>query len=203
MPKRTCELDGCDRKYVARGVCQNHYNMAIKAGMSTGSPGHVIRSGSVEPGATVADCAECGPSAPIAWIFHGTKPICVVAQQLQRENQKQWRENRPPEAKAKQLEYHREYGRKNSRRYRFGLTEADVIDRLEAVGYACELCAKPVNLRTVRFDHDHDCCPTGQQKTCGQCIRGLLCNQCNTGLGLFCDDADSLIRAANYLRRST
>jgi hypothetical protein len=52
-------------------------------------------------------------------------------------------------------------------------------------------------------DHDHHCCP-GQPKqrakTCGKCIRGLLCFRCNTALGyieLYRDRADVyLARAA-------
>lgn len=33
-------------------------------------------------------------------------------------------------------------------------------------------------------DHDHACCPTSE-KSCGRCIRGLLCNQCNWRLGRY------------------
>lgn len=33
------------------------------------------------------------------------------------------------------------------------------------------------------IDHDHSCCPG--PLTCGKCIRGILCRQCNAGLGRF------------------
>ena len=55
----------------------------------------------------------------------------------------------------------------------------------------CAICGrKSENLLTV--DHDHT---TG-------IIRGLLCKACNTGLGYFHDDPDSLRKAASYLEKT-
>lgn len=47
------------------------------------------------------------------------------------------------------------------------------------------------------FDHDHSCC--SKPKTCGKCIRGLLCHPCNRGLGQFRDNLDILTKAIEYL----
>jgi hypothetical protein len=49
----------------------------------------------------------------------------------------------------------------------------------------------------LAVDHDHNCCPS--KKTCGKCIRGLLCMDCNRGLGYFRDDTARLDRAISYL----
>lgn len=47
-------------------------------------------------------------------------------------------------------------------------------------------------------DHNHKCCPN-PNKTCGLCIRGLLCYSCNYGLGQFKDSVSNLLNAASYL----
>ncbi len=55
---------------------------------------------------------------------------------------------------------------------------------------ACQLCSAELTLGNAGWnhgkyaiDHDHQCCPTGH--SCGTCIRGLLCPQCNMRLGHF------------------
>lgn len=50
-------------------------------------------------------------------------------------------------------------------------------------------------------DHDHACCPA-KGKTCGKCIRGLLCSTCNSGLGLFKDSEEVLQNAISYLAKN-
>jgi hypothetical protein len=47
------------------------------------------------------------------------------------------------------------------------------------------------------IDHDHQCCP--RQQSCGRCVRGLLCGNCNKGLGNFQDDPELLAAARDYL----
>lgn len=47
------------------------------------------------------------------------------------------------------------------------------------------------------IDHDHACCPG--KKSCGKCIRGILCAQCNKALGMLRDNVKTLLRLARYL----
>lgn len=49
----------------------------------------------------------------------------------------------------------------------------------------------------VNIDHDHKCCPSA--RSCGKCIRGILCNQCNSSLGLLNDDLEKINKLFEYL----
>jgi hypothetical protein len=65
-------------------------------------------------------------------------------------------------------------------------------EREAAVDGRCEICGKSdaQNGKLLAVDHDHE---TGK-------LRGLLCGQCNTVLGLVKDEPAVLLRAAEYLR---
>lgn len=61
----------------------------------------------------------------------------------------------------------------------------------------CAICNGDFGEETPRIDHDHRCCPT--DKTCGLCVRQLLCNRCNVVLGLIGDDPHIALALINYL----
>jgi len=77
----------------------------------------------------------------------------------------------------------------------YGITYRDYTDLLKGQDYKCKIClgegfTMAVHLKTkLVVDHCHE---TGR-------IRGLLCHNCNRGLGLFKDDKDSLKRSILYL----
>ena len=52
----------------------------------------------------------------------------------------------------------------------------------------------------MSVDHDHACCPT-QRNTCGECRRGILCHDCNAGIGYLDDDPMKLRAALDYLKK--
>jgi predicted Zn-ribbon and HTH transcriptional regulator len=62
-------------------------------------------------------------------------------------------------------------------------------------GAGCESCGR--NDLKMAIDHDHRCCPT--IKTCGKCVRGILCSNCNTSAGLQGDSSSNLRALADYL----
>lgn len=60
----------------------------------------------------------------------------------------------------------------------------------------CEICD---SAEDIHIDHDHLCCPVGNGKKCGLCVRGGLCGKCNMAIGALGDNAHLLRRAANYV----
>ncbi|MFF4478664.1 endonuclease VII domain-containing protein [Streptomyces sp. NPDC001520] len=70
---------------------------------------------------------------------------------------------------------------------------------LDRQGGACAVCRMPdPSGRALAVDHDHACCPD-KGKSCGKCIRGLLCGPCNMSIGHMGDDPSRLRAAATYL----
>lgn len=77
---------------------------------------------------------------------------------------------------------------KSSKFIALGITEDQFNELLEVQGRACAMCLKPFEDERPQVDHDHSCCPMGKKRptrTCGKCIRGLLCFRCNTALGYY------------------
>lgn len=72
---------------------------------------------------------------------------------------------------------------------KYGIT-VDEYDRiLSKQGGVCKICGKSSQGVSLAVDHDHQ---TGR-------IRGILCENCNRGLGMFKDSPMLLAEAIKYL----
>lgn len=85
--------------------------------------------------------------------------------------------------------------RRNSR-YKsvYGITFRQYVEMAFRQGNKCLICGvdgKQTERQKLSVDHCHH---YGE-------IRGLLCQKCNTGLGLFDDNPEAIIKAAKYLKR--
>lgn len=89
--------------------------------------------------------------------------------------------------------------RANYRLRKYNVTEAEYNAMLEKQGGVCAICGRTSGARRFHIDHDHSCCPGGG--SCGECVRGLLCGNCNSGLGQFKDDPEVLHSAIEYIKR--
>ena len=81
--------------------------------------------------------------------------------------------------------------------FRYGLTIAAYDALAVSQGGRCAICRREEVDGSLAVDHDHACCPG--RRSCGQCVRGLLCRACNYALGLLDDDVTRIRAAAAYL----
>lgn len=93
-----------------------------------------------------------------------------------------------------------EYNRKQRLKNEYGLTLEDYEQMLKIQGGVCAICKEPETnidkrtnkLKVLSVDHHHE----------SKRVRGLLCTKCNTGLGMFRDDSQLLLLAAEYLKNN-
>lgn len=99
---------------------------------------------------------------------------------------REWQKNNPERVKLL---------KKRSNLKKYGLTVEQYESILKSQGSACAICK---SVKYLQIDHDHKCCPD-QASSCGKCVRGVLCRNCNTLLGNAKDSTNILIMAIRYL----
>ena len=80
---------------------------------------------------------------------------------------------------------------------RFGITPVQYDEMLASQKDGCAICGNQKGERNMPVDHDHKCCPG--RKSCGKCLRGILCERCNTLVGFLEKNADLLPLCEKYL----
>lgn len=178
MPSRPCQPDcTCGRHQPAWNKGRKH---------PTGCECYIHRPRELQP---------CGTYAAYQQHRLNRETPCVACMEAQREYKRQHRKNYQmgPEQRRRRLE--------SFRKYRTGLTDETFAELLAAQRGLCAICGTqdPGGQGTWHVDHDHACCPGA--RSCGKCIRGLLCSSCNMALGLFHDDTERLLSALRYLSR--
>ncbi len=91
----------------------------------------------------------------------------------------------------------------NIRRYyrRYGMSRDEFLRRVDIQQNRCKVCGShPRKGEQLCVDHDHACCPG--KRSCGKCVRDLLCHRCNIILGMVNENSDLLEKLANYLTPS-
>jgi len=85
--------------------------------------------------------------------------------------------------------------RNNHLTRKYGITLEKYNEMLEKQNSVCAICGHKEELRqdeNLCVDHNHE---TNK-------VRGLLCNRCNTAIGLLRDDVNTIQQAINYLREN-
>ena len=166
-------------------------------------------------------CTICGVEKPIDQFAEDRR-----GDRTYRRNQctscrnKRKQANKTDADREKQREYQRAWYQRNKHKQkkqmrenhlltRYKMTEVEYEEKLAEQGGGCAICgsddpgkltAKGRQMKSFAVDHDHNCCDNDDGRTCGNCVRGLLCHPCNQGMGALKDDPSLLQAAIDYLK---
>jgi len=207
-PVKRCAVEGCDRKYHANDYCEMHLARFNRNGDP--GPADRVRAERKAP-CLVEDCEE--PSS--------AKMLCPKHYQrfLRFGDPLHVPKGAHPAGPVRHCkwcgkEFDKRVGGRLlccsdkcrrivellvSRLSTYGMTVDRYRKIWDAQGGVCRLCGNEQQgrLETLAVDHDHACCPG--KRSCGKCVRGLLCDRCNNGLGCFGDDVALIRSAADYV----
>lgn len=190
---RPCSVEGCESRVRAHEMCEKHYKNMRKYGTPEPPP---------KPEKVWLPCSEAG-CTDLATRKNG---MC------NRHYRKDVADGKPEcseegctrRVRSKKGGYCELHGGERSRNLMrsYGITASQYDAMLEAQGGVCAICGQSPYTVTTRItrlvvDHDHGCCPG--PKSCGMCVRGLLCNWCNRLLGMALDEPERLRAAIGYL----
>lgn len=144
-------------------------------------------------------CRPCRKAEKRKYYLRNRKRVLAQAAEYRvanadkiREQQAEWRAANREELRRKALE-------KN-----YGITWEEREQMLADQGGRCAnpgcRTDNPGGKGEWHMDHDHSCCPQ-KARSCGKCLRGLLCSSCNVMLGYAKDDPDVLLGAAEYVNQ--
>jgi hypothetical protein len=132
----------------------------------------------------VKTCTKCGLSLPIdsfsSYKYKGDTRLRARCKNCRTDDQK--------ERYSKNPDVHRGYLYKQ--KYGITLEQYDqMVVEQEGVCLICDTDTPMGHHKRFVVDHNH---------TSGE-VRGLLCSKCNSGLGCFSDNPNTLLKAAQYL----
>lgn len=185
-----CSVEGCSRVIKTSGLCGMHYQRLRTTGDVGGSEPILVKG--------IRNCDDRSAEYSRRW-RENNRDKSRISQRLRRESDPEkfkvrgaeWRANNPDSVRNSYL------------KYTYGITLDEYARLLEFQNGRCAICegSSPGGRKeTFGVDHDHNCCPG--RRSCGRCIRGLLCVNCNNRiLGGANDNPDVLRRAVEYLER--
>ena len=179
-----CRVDYCFEEHRTKGYCGKHYTSLWRHG----NPIWVDASPTITT--NLEDykvCTKCHVAQPLD-SFHtrvrngveridGSCKACITSQSLD------YRQNRRPDHVAQKIRANRA---KTLALKNYGKDGLAVRERMEA-GDPCEICGDTT--AKMAIDHCHD---SGK-------VRGLLCSNCNTALGLLKEDVERMKSMIRYI----
>jgi len=114
-----------------------------------------------------------------------------------RQKKKDYYNKNKEKFKEKMQQYDKKVKERRSdalQKQKYGISLEQKAQMIKEQGGTCRICKNPLEPgRKSPTDHDHK---TGK-------VRGILCNKCNIGLGMFKDNIEYLQSAIEYLNKNT
>lgn len=187
---KECAHEGCGRMASNKGLCHTH-NMQLH------TAGETWEIGARKRGNPTGECKVDGCDLPVHrhqrcarhWEEHRDRNV---------PNAKSQKECALPfcDKPARKRPESRLCSTDAKRLATFSIDEDQLLEMFK--DGRCELCGSTYKLS---IDHDHKCCPGNY--SCGKCIRGVLCGNCNMGIGNLSDDPAVLRKAADYIEANS
>lgn len=133
----------------------------------------------------VDKCNRCGIDLlqDVNWHNSARKRRWLICKKCANDRQNEYNSRNPDKV----------HKRNNEKKY--GVSYEEYCDMLEKQDHCCAICGGvETHRRKKNLSVDH-CHTTGK-------VRGLLCSECNTGLGKFKDSLDLLEKAKEYLQNA-
>jgi len=178
MNEIVCSVDGCERTVKSKGLCTTHYHRMYRHGR-TDKP-KTKREALIETGFSY--CPKCNKEKEISEFNkdkHTAFGVAIYCRKCTAEK-----------SNLRYVNFKRNH-RNTQLKSNYNITIDEYEKLLIQQNNGCAICGRDNNgKRMMCVDHCHS---TGG-------VRGLLCNNCNLGLGNFMDDIKLLENAIKYLK---
>jgi hypothetical protein len=184
----TCSFEPCDRPQAAKGFCTSHYAQQRVGKELVPLYGYQRQRGTLAHRDSQGrkECVQCRGWHDEASFGPSKKNSDGLRSECRDCRQNFYFANREKLIEARVLRH-------------FNITIEDRDRMLDQQGGKCATCrTDEPGAKGWVIDHDHSCCPEAG-RSCGDCIRGILCSRCNLTLGLVNDDPDILDSLKQYL----
>ena len=164
---KTCAVNDCTKPAKGRGYCSAHYGRLMQTGdVRADIPVRVQYTRNPQPGHLW--CRICKLEKPDKEMQGSARLRANGWRTGECSSCKKGR-NTTPEAR-----------RKSHLKTAYQLSLEEYEKLLASQDGVCAICKRSPKSRRLAVDHDHSCCPG--KSSCGECVRGLLCTNCNSRL---------------------
>lgn len=136
------------------------------------------------------------------WALNNPERVKELSLRSSRKYEKKHKRYKDPRRNARAVKWAKDHPERIAeirRKFNYGISSEEYKVKKKRQKNRCALCGKKEThtdsrsekVRTLSVDHNH--------KT--NKVRGLLCGNCNRGLGLFFESIKLLLKAAQYLKR--